>query len=73
MEKCFYLIKGFGLCKDASIFQQLFLLEFLLLSEEFCFEIHQLHQQQKRQVGKQRRHTLHTHSSYHMKQQAHFQ
>lgn len=68
MEKPFYLIKGFGLCKDASIFQQLFFFEFLLLSEEFCFEVHQLHRRQERQVSKQRRHTLYTPSSYHTKQ-----
>lgn len=46
MEDYFYLIRGSGLCKDASIFQQLFFLEFLLLSEEFGFEIYQLHHQQ---------------------------
>jgi len=45
MEEDFYLIRSFGLCKDASIFQQLFFLEFFLLSEEFCFKVYQLHQQ----------------------------
>lgn len=46
MEDYFYLIRSSGLCKGTSIFQQLFFLEFLLLSEEFGFEIYQLHQQQ---------------------------
>lgn len=53
MEKYFYLIRSFGLWEDAGIFQQLFFLELFLLSEEFCFEIHQLHQQQNEQRNNQ--------------------
>lgn len=53
MEKYFYLIRSPGLCEYASIFQELFFLELLLLSEEFCFQIYQLQQQQNKPINNQ--------------------
>lgn len=58
VEDYFYLVRGSGLCKDTGIFQQLFFLELLLLSEEFGFEIYQLHQQQNNTKIKDHRHQL---------------